>query len=354
MLNNIMLQNKLHKCSFLFVYVVIITSVAVLGGWMFGIELLKRPFYTDVAMNPVSAILFVASGISFLLLTSKKRAYHVTGYALSVLIAIIALIKLVEFYTPLDWNIDAVLFRHKLLQDGASGVTSGMTQGSAICFVFTGAFLFLQFQEYRASVITGQALIVLVLVIAWFVFIGYLYNVDIFYGVFTYIPMAIHAAICFLLIAAAALFVHPDRGMMHLLTGKYTGGVAARRLIPAAIIIPALLGFLRLKGHQMGLFTVEFGTTALVLSIMLVFMGIIWYNSLLLINREKENEKAQEALRYNNTLLQNISDAVFSTDMNLNIKTWNKHAEVLYGFRSAEVMGKELGKVLGSSIHLNQ
>lgn len=53
-----------------------------------------------------------------------------------------------------------------------------------------------------------------------------------------------------------------------------------------------------------------------------------------------------EQIRYGANLLDNVSDAVFSVDMDLKVKSWNSAAEALYGLRAGEVLGRPLSEVL--------
>lgn len=53
-----------------------------------------------------------------------------------------------------------------------------------------------------------------------------------------------------------------------------------------------------------------------------------------------ERKETELALEYYALLVENVSDAIISADMNLNILSWNKGAETLYGWQSKEVMGK--------------
>jgi PAS domain S-box-containing protein len=53
-----------------------------------------------------------------------------------------------------------------------------------------------------------------------------------------------------------------------------------------------------------------------------------------------EHVKVGEILRDNVSLLNNVSDAVISTDENFNILTWNRAAENIYGWKAKEVLGK--------------
>lgn len=56
--------------------------------------------------------------------------------------------------------------------------------------------------------------------------------------------------------------------------------------------------------------------------------------------------EAEEQIRYQANLLQNVSDAIVSTDPNFVIRTWNKAAENLYGWSAAEVIGRPFPQVV--------
>jgi len=60
-----------------------------------------------------------------------------------------------------------------------------------------------------------------------------------------------------------------------------------------------------------------------------------------------ENRKAEDRLRYYAELLENVSDAVISTDLDFNVKSWNKAAESIYGWKKDEVTGKGIAEITG-------
>ncbi len=62
-----------------------------------------------------------------------------------------------------------------------------------------------------------------------------------------------------------------------------------------------------------------------------------------------ERIKMEEQNRYNSVLVENISDAILSTDKDFRIKTWNKAAEDFYGYRAEEVINKPISEVLTGS-----
>ena len=64
------------------------------------------------------------------------------------------------------------------------------------------------------------------------------------------------------------------------------------------------------------------------------------------LGRIVERVRAEEALRYQAHLLENVSDAVISSDVNFTIQSWNQAAEKIYGWRADEVIGKATGDVV--------
>jgi len=66
-----------------------------------------------------------------------------------------------------------------------------------------------------------------------------------------------------------------------------------------------------------------------------------------------ERKRAEEKLRYQSTLLENVSDAVISLDMDYKIRSWNDTAENIYGWKAEEVVGK-LFKVVTALEYLDE
>jgi PAS domain S-box-containing protein len=59
-----------------------------------------------------------------------------------------------------------------------------------------------------------------------------------------------------------------------------------------------------------------------------------------------KRKQAEAKVRYQANLLENISDAIVAADVDFKITGWNKAAEVLYGWRADEVMGKPFAEVV--------
>ncbi len=54
-----------------------------------------------------------------------------------------------------------------------------------------------------------------------------------------------------------------------------------------------------------------------------------------------KQKQAEESLRYHAKLIEIVSDAIISTDLDTKIQTWNKAAETMYGYPDKEVLGKK-------------
>ena len=73
------------------------------------------------------------------------------------------------------------------------------------------------------------------------------------------IPVALNTGVAFCALCVAILCLRPDTWLMSVLTSGHAGGVMARRLLPALLIIPLLIGRLRLMGERAGAFASEVG-----------------------------------------------------------------------------------------------
>jgi PAS domain-containing protein len=127
--------------------------------------------------------------------------------------------------------------------------------------------------------------------------LGYAYGIKSLYSVGSFIPMAAHTAAAFLLIAGGIMACQAQRGFLAVVLGGNAGGAMARRLLPAAIFLPAVLGWLRLEGQRAGLYDSDFGVALYTVTNMVVFGGLICCNALSLFRTDTARTKAERRLR---------------------------------------------------------
>lgn len=345
------LQQRLINRSFILLAIVLLISLLSLAGWIFAIDSLKNPISGLVAMNPVTALCFITLVVA-LRLKQNFRGEKKRKIAADIIVGIIFLIvvsRLIAIIANWQYSLDQLLFVDKE-NAGNSDQASSMALNTAICFgLLVTAIFFYQRSKY-SLLLASQFASVLVLMISVFTIIGYIFGAQEFYEVKHYQPMSIYTGISFSLLAVALLFAKPSRGLMEHLTSSYSGSYIAWRLFLPAFILPVLIGLFRIWGQRSGLYNLEFGSALFVTSMILTFLSFIWLNTSMLNRREQKQEEIVLEKNYLANLVEQTSDAILSTDPSLNIMSWNKGAEDIYGFTREEVMGKPLRSFLKSSL----
>ncbi|MEJ7819100.1 MAG: hypothetical protein WKF44_02225, partial [Rubrobacteraceae bacterium] len=170
-------------------------------GWTFEVDVLKRILPGLVAMNPTTALAFIAAGLALWLLRTAAvdpRSRRV-AQVLAFIVALVGLIKLVGILSGWDVGVDRLLFSEKLeLETATTGIPNRMAPNTALNFFLLGcAMLFLD-RRTRRGYWPTQYLMLIAGAASLLPVIGYAYGVKSFYGISSYIPMALHTALTFL------------------------------------------------------------------------------------------------------------------------------------------------------------
>lgn len=289
-------QRTLPRLASVFSVVVVVIGLFVLLGWQFDIELFKRVIPTFVAMNPTTAMTFVYASASLVLLQlSHARLLRTWGKILAWLVIAIGLVRLTGYLTGWEVGIDQLLFRDKLNAEDPL-LPNRMAPNTALGFVLLGAALAFADVRTRRSIFPAEFFALLVLILSLLAITGYAFGVRPFIGYAQFIPMALHTAVCFFLLSLGLFFTFPNRGLMNTITSPYAGGMIARKLLPLAILLPIVLGWLRLLGERAGWYQTDFGTAFFATLMILVFSIGIWWNATSLNNADAAHRRTQEEL----------------------------------------------------------
>jgi PAS domain S-box-containing protein len=243
--------------------------VAILG-WPLGIEALRSVIPGRIAMNPATAIGFIFSGAAIALIARQPVAADRRAIAsvLAVLTGTIGILRLSGYLLDFDPVVDRVLFASRL---GANRVAPN----TAFCFVLVGIALILEDHERLPVRRTAFISVLAAGFLSFLSLLGHAYGATFLYTWSGYIGMAIPTAMAFLLLAVGILAARPERGPVGVLMSRLPGGAMARSLIPVAILLPIILGYLRMAGQAAGLFGTEFGLALLVSLIVALLTGVI-------------------------------------------------------------------------------
>jgi PAS domain S-box-containing protein len=237
---------------------VALIGVLVLVGWGFDVEVFRRVLPGMIAMNPATSLTMLAAALGLMLHTTARSARWTRAARwIGAAVAAVGLIRATGYALGIEVGIDRLLFAAKIEAD--AGGVNRMAPNTALCFMLLGSALVFFDLPARGNRIPSQFLALMLGFLALVAILGYAYGISTLYGVGAYIPMALHTAACFLLLAIGILLARPTRGIMRFVTIDCASGVLVRRLLMPILALPPVLGGLQVLGERYGWFDARFG-----------------------------------------------------------------------------------------------
>jgi signal transduction histidine kinase/CheY-like chemotaxis protein len=279
------------------------------AGWIYEIESLKRVLPGLKIMDANAAFCLLALGVSLIFLHREQasalrlRLGQIIAGTVSVIGLAGVLQRLIAFYvmktqSMLGWTL------YELIE-----IFPGrMAFVEALNFALLGAALFSIDERRVFKIWPSQLLIMLALLPTILAF-----NVH-FFGIQEFTPNAgtlivWHLLAGILLIMAGILLARPDRGIATALIAPTPGGIMARRMLPAALLIPALL-WLGLYAQHAGILHLGFSLSILVMSLMALFISFMIWTGIALNRSEAEITAGLAALRRSEKHLRELSNSL--------------------------------------------
>ena len=251
-------------------FVAVAVGLFVYFGWVFGVEQLTNLVPDWPRMSRLTALAFVLAGGGLWLAAADAKRF-----AMITALLLVAVGLLVLFRYAFNWvaYVDQLtLAPMPVLIEG--DLPPRMAPSTAIAFCLFG--LSLIFSLLERTPIAHQILAILSMVVGWLGLSRYIYGGE---ALVPFVNMAAHASIVFLLLTAGALTLRPDAGIARLLANDGVGGAMARRLLPAAVIVPLAAGALTLNLERRESFGLEAAVSVLALLSVVVFVTFVWVNA---------------------------------------------------------------------------
>ena len=172
-----------------------------------------------------------------------------------------------------------------------------MAPNTAFCFTFLGLALAAIDQWSTRRYWPAQVFALLVATIAFLSLLGYAYGAASMYQVRSFIPMALNTAAAFAVLSIGTLLARPRCGVASVMLYKGPGGIMARKLLPAAVLMPCVLGWFSVLGQRAGLFDTAFGSALTVATTTIELLLSICLIAAELNKADHDRRLANEALR---------------------------------------------------------
>jgi PAS domain S-box-containing protein len=270
-----------------------------LAGWMFRIPILKSVIPGQVVIKPNTAVCFMLIGLSLWLMRKVDdlpvpRARKRGGQLLAALTAAVGLLSLTEHLVGWDLGIDQLLFQ-ETAADAIGSVRPGlMAPITALDFLLLGLALLgldwtISWRSRRyspAQVLAGLAGTAAIVGLLDFVLTS---------GI-SYTHIALQTAVAFCLLSLAVACARTERGVPALFVSGSVGGTLVRRLLPAAIVIPILIGALWWKALAAGLSSQWSGGSLMIVAMIALLGGLTVLVGFLIDRADVERRRAEDAL----------------------------------------------------------
>lgn len=262
-------------------------AVAVLCGWILSVPELASVVPGQASMKPNTALAFLLTG--FALLRRKHRDAFVYGLGVTV----IGAATLVEYLFHLDLGIDELLF-----QDPFAVIYSGrMSQLTSVGFIFLGLSLALMRARSETARRISRGLGLLAGALGVVVILGYSYDTRALYQVRPYASVALHTALAFVIAALGVHCANPGEGLVARIHADTAGASMLRRLLPAALLVPYLLGFIVWMAQRQLRWEIGSSLALVVASVMVCMIVIMLFNAKRLEREELAVRENQERFR---------------------------------------------------------
>lgn len=264
----------LIHCSRFIGALTVAAALVVAAGWMIELAPLRRLFMPLPEISFNGAFSFLLAGTAVALFTLHGRVARAISRSCAVVLALFAGLMLSQHAFGWNLGIDQLLWVNPQAQGPYPGRMSFLGAG---CFLTLGLALLLGDARTARGGWPAQWLVLAVAGASFVVILGFAYNAS---SLYRFLPggrpAALQGMVLFILLALGVLLARPDRGVIARLRSGDAAGLLMRRLLPAALLVPPVVGWIRLQGEAAGLYGTEVGLALFATANVTIFSLLIW------------------------------------------------------------------------------
>jgi PAS domain S-box-containing protein len=324
----------------------ILLGVLAVLGWLVGAPALYSPLITQGSMKFNSAVCCVLAGLSLLLQIDARgsRRARAVGRTAAALVVAIALATLLEDAIGMSL-IDELVVHDHVEHVGMPGRMSPFTSFGLVCVGTALAWL-----DEPHFVRVATTLPVLAAFVGLLALIGYVLGAEALYGIGDFTRVSPQTALVLVVLSLGQLAARPDRGFFPTLGSDSIAGFMSRRLLPAAVIVPTVVGLVLLQVHRGGYSSAESTVATHVLVTIVMSFAVIAWNARSLMNVEDERARIDHELRASEAKFRAVAEgareAIVSADAFGRIAYMNPGANRMFGYAADEALGRPLSLLM--------
>lgn len=330
--------------------VCVLFGTAGLVSWWFGKPLFP-PWFGVSVLKPNTAFCFVLAGLSLAGLLAHSRR-ELDGRLARLLIKIqpiaaallllIASITLLSYVLRLPIGIDKLLVSDEM-PTRLRVFPWRMSPISAISFSVLAIAMLPWPARLTRLWRTLELLVLLTSVGAFIMVLGHAYKATTLYSLPGFSVVALHTALGLFALTKGVLTVHPRFLLASQIMAPDQAGAEMRRLLPAAILVPCVIGWALLQGEKQGWYDTPLGLAMFTAANMLAFSALVWWNSQAVRRYEQRRRDLEGRLA---DVLNSATDGIVALDEELRIRLFNPAAERIFGHSCRDMLGKRLDLLL--------
>ncbi len=322
----------------------IAAGLVALCGWSVLPAYVIRHLWFISQVHPNAGLGFILVGFSLRLARYEGITpwAHTACKLFRISVGLLGLLSLANIWFHLNLGIDKFIVR-----DPTAVMPGSMPAAVALCFYLLGCSLVLLSAGRNLSC---QIIALGVTTISTAALVASSYGWLAPQTLPDYLTVPTMTALLLLLLSLGVVSSNAHHALMTVMTSNSVGGAMARRLLPASLLIPIGLGFLRIKGQDAGWFGPPLGLVLHVVATMLLLALFIWWNAAALDRIARENGRFEQAVQDVRTalleILGHVGNAAFAHDLHGNLTFFNAAAERLFGVSAAEALHHSIYRLI--------